>query len=152
VKTVEKAPQYEIMPDFGMEAFGINDAFQEAISGVASDTELAVEQKIRIMEVIVNEGTSEIYRDFIDFRQMAAQLEMFCNHDHDLDHLIRGNETLSDFMKSFKANDEHEHDNSLHNKEDEDEEYEVNPYSGKKKKRHKWLSLLLKWLNKRAPH
>ena len=145
MNTLEQAPRFEEMPDFGMESFGmteefdINAAFQEAIVGVASDTELALEEKVRRMEVIVSEGTSEVYRDFVDFRQMAAQIEMMCNHDHILSQSMQSNDTLSNFMDSHNADDGHNHKN--------DDEYEVDPKTGKKtkkkkKKRHGWSSTL----------
>lgn len=157
MNALEQAPRFEEMPDFGMEAFGmsedfdINAAFQEAIQGVVSDTELALEEKVRRMEVIVSEGTSEVYRDFVDFRQMAAQMEMMCNHDHALNQSMQGNDTLSSFMDSHKADDGHNHGEDLHgkHKHKEDDEYEIDPITGKKtnKKKKKpsgWLSILVK--------
>lgn len=156
MNALEQAPRFEEMPDFGMEAFGmsedfdINAAFQEAIAGVASDTELALEEKVRRMEVIVSEGTSEVYRDFVDFRSMAAQMEMMCNHDHALNQSMQGNDTLSGFMDSHKADDGHNHGDSLHGKHNhkkDDDEYEIDPKTGKKtkkKKRSGWFSMLIK--------
>ena len=152
MNTAEQAPLFEEMPDFGLEAFGmtedfdINAAFQDAIQGVVSDTELTLEEKVRRMEVIVSEGTSDAYRDFIDFRQMAAQMEMMCNHDHALNQSMLGSDTISGFMDSHK-NDGHDHGDSLHGKHNhkDDDEYEVDPKTGKKtkKKRRSWFNLLL---------
>jgi hypothetical protein len=155
VNTLEQAPRFEEMPDFGMEAFGmsedfdLNAAFQEAIQGVANDIELALEDKVRRMEVIVSEGTSEVYRDFVDFRQMAAQMEMMCNHDHAFSQSVHANDTLSSFMDSHKAVDGHDHGDSLHSKHNhkDDDEYETDPKTGKKtkkKKRFGWFSVMLK--------
>lgn len=156
MNTLEQAPRLEEMPDFGMEAFGmsegfdINAAFQEAMQGVASDTELALEEKVRRMEVIVSEGTSEVYRDFVDFRQMAAQMEMMCNHDHALNLSMQGNAMLSGFMDNHKADDDgHNHGDSLHGKHShkDDDEYEIGPKRGKKTKKKKhsgWFSRLVK--------
>jgi len=153
VNTLEQAPRSDEKPDFGMEAFGmsedfdINAAFQEAIQGVASDAELALEEKVRRMEVIVSEGTSEVYRDFVDFRQVAAQMEMMCNHDHAFNQSIQGNDTLSGFMDTHKADDGHNHGDSLHGKrnhKEDDDEYEVDPRTGKKtkkKKRRGWFGV-----------
>lgn len=155
MKTLEQEPRYEEMPDFGMEAFGmsedfdINAAFQEAITGVASDTELALEEKVRRMEIIVSEGTSEVYRDFVDFRQIAAQMEMMCNHDHALNQYMQGNDALSNFMNSHKADGEHNHDDNLHsnhNHKTDNDEYEIDPKTGKKikkKKRRGWLGVYI---------
>ena len=49
--------------DFGMD-FDINAAFQDAMQEVATSTELALEEKVRRMEVIVTEGSSEVYQVF----------------------------------------------------------------------------------------
>ncbi len=141
MNTLEQAPRFEEMPDFGLEAFGmsedfdINAAFQEAIQGVASDTELALEEKVRRMEVIVSEGTSEVYRDFVDFRQMAAQMEMMCSHDHAFNQSMQGNDTLSGFMDSHKADDGHGHGSDKTHNHKDDDEYEIDPKTGKKKKK-----------------
>lgn len=150
MNTLEQTPRFEEIPDFGMETFGmsedfdINAAFQEAIQGVASDSELALEEKVRRMEVIVSEGTSDVYRDFVDFRQMAAQMEMMCNHDHALNQSMQGSDTLLGFMDSHKADDGHNHGDSLNNKDNH--EYEIDPKTGKKtkkKKRTGWLRAYL---------
>lgn len=140
-------------PDFGMpeidfgslEAdFDINAAFQEAMSDVASNEEIALEEKVRRMEVIVSEGTSEVYKDFVDFRSMAAQMEMFCNHDHALNQATQGSKTLSSFMDGHKE-DGHGHDGTTHDKHDhkkDDDEYEIDPKTGKKKKKKRnWFGL-----------
>lgn len=142
----EQPPRSEEMSDFDMELdmgeFDINAAFQEAIAGVASDTELALDEKVRRMEVIVSEGKSEVYRDFVDFRQMAAQMEMMCNHNHAFSQSIQGNETLSGFMDLYQFDDEHDHDDDDEDNEDDDE-YVIDPKTGKKtKKRYNWFSLL----------
>ncbi len=146
---LEQAPHFEEVPDFGMEAFGMNEdfdinaAFQEAVQGVASDTELALEEKVRRMEVIIGEGTSEVYRDFVDFRQIAAQMEMMCAHDHSLEQSMKNNDALSGFMDTHKSDDEH---SSLHgkHKHKDDDEYETDPKTGrksKKKKRRSWFGI-----------
>ena len=151
MNTLEQAPRFEEMPDLDMEAFGmtqdfdINAAFQEAIQGLASDTELDLEEKVRRMEVIVSEGTSEVYRDFVDFRQMAAQMEMMCNHDHAFNQSMQGNDTLSAFMDSHKDDDGHNHGDSSEYKykhKKGNNEYAVDPKTGKKTKKKKKLSWL----------
>ena len=150
MNTLERNQRFSEMPDFGMEAsvygadFDINAAFQEAIEGIASDIELALEEKVRRMEVIVIEGTSEVYRDFVDFRQMAAQMEMMCSHDHAFNQSLQGSDTVSSFMDSHKAGDVHNHGKHDHK---DDDEYEIDPKTGKKtkkKKRSGWFSLVLK--------
>ena len=95
--------------DFGMD-FDINVAFQDAMQEVATSTELALEEKVRRMEVIVTEGSSEVYRDFVDFRQLAAQMELMCAHDHALSEQLEVNEPLSAFRKTHKEDGRsHEH-------------------------------------------
>lgn len=113
MSALEQAPRFEEVPDFGMGLdmgeFDINAAFQEAIQVVASDTELALEEKVRRMEVIISEGTSEVYRDFVSFGQMAAQMEMICNHDHELNQSMQGNDMHSSFLNSHRPDEGHGH-------------------------------------------
>ena len=153
MNVLEQAPQSDKTPDFGMEAFGmsedfdINAAFQEAIQGVVSDTELALEEKVRRMEIIVSEGTSEVYQGFINFRQIAAQMEMMCNDDHALNQFMQGNDTLSNFMDSHKADDGYGHGDNSQNEDNhkiENDEYEIDSKTGKKtkkKKRRGWFGV-----------
>lgn len=153
MNTLEQAPRSQQMPDFGMEAFGmtgefdINEAFQEAVHGVATDTELALEEKVRRMEVIISEGESDVYREFVDFRQMASQMEMMCNHDHAFAQSVEGSESLSSFLGEHKPGDEHGHAESSHkHAHHEDDEYDIDPKTGKKtkkKRRSGWFLLLL---------
>jgi hypothetical protein len=101
---------------------------------VASDVELALDEKVRRMETIVSTGASETYRNFIDFRQMAAQIEMMCNHDHELSSSMQGNAALSSFMESFTHSNGHDHD----------DEHEIDPRTGKKrskKKKRSWFGV-----------
>lgn len=139
-------------PDFGFEnmagEFDINAAFQEAIQGVATDKELALEEKVRRMETIVTTGSSEVYRDFVDFRSMAAQMEMMCNHDHALNQSMQGSDTLSSFMDSHNSDDGHNHADGSHDKHShkDNDEYETDPKTGKKtkkKKRRGWFGVYI---------
>lgn len=148
MNSLEQAPRFEEVPDFGMEldmgGFDINAAFQEAIQGIASDTELALEERVHRMEVILSEGESEMYRDFVDFRQIAAQMEMMCSHDHALNQSMESSDILSGFMDRHKANDGHDHGSDNH-KDDSDDE--IDPKTGKKtkkKRRSGWLVALLR--------
>jgi hypothetical protein len=100
-------------PEFDFGDFDLDAAFQEAVHGVASDAELALEEKIRRMETIITEGTSDLYRDFVDLRQMAAQLELFCAHDHALGESMQTNETISTFMNTHR-DDDHDHGDQAH--------------------------------------
>ncbi len=136
--------QFEEVPDFGIDLgmgeFNINAAFQEAITGVVSDTELILEEKIRRMEAIVSEGTSEIYRDFVDFRQMAAQIKMICSHDHLLYQSVQGNYSLSGFIESYEIDSKHHHSDGPYHKhehqdDDDSTEDEDDSKISKKKKR-----------------
>lgn len=106
MKGLESAPLVEGGSEFDLPAgdsFDVNAAFQQAIQGVASSEELALDEKVRRMETIVAEGASELYREFVDFRAMAAQMEMLCRHDHTLNESIQSSEALSGFMNSYKS-------------------------------------------------
>lgn len=134
MNTLEQAPDFSI--DLGMEDFDLNMAFQDAMTSVATSNELALDDKIRRMEVIISEGTSDVYRDFVDLRMIAAQMEMFCNHDHALNHAMEANGLLSSFMGEHK-----EHGNHSHTHEDklkDNDETEIDPKTGKKKKKKRW--------------
>lgn len=130
-------------PDFGLELemdgeFDIDAAFQEAIHGVASDKELEIEVKVQRMEHIVSTGTSELYRDFVDFRQMAAQMEVACMHDHSLNQAVGKSDTLTSFMYGNQSEDGHDHADD--SREDDDEE--IDPKTGKKKKKKRgWFGV-----------
>lgn len=134
----ERASYYDGSdPSFEMGGFDVNLAFQEAAYGVVSDAELALEEKIRRMENIVREGSSAAYREFVDFRSLAAQIELLCTHQHELQQALHASEVLSTFMDNHT--DEHDHAY--------DSDYEVDPKTGKrtkKKKRYGWFSALVK--------
>lgn len=150
MNTLEQVLPLDSAPDFGMELdlglgdFDINAAFQEAMYGVATDAELALEEKVRRMEVIVSEGTSELYRDFVDFTEMAAQMEWICNEDHELHHSMQGSDMLADFMDRNKTDEVHDR-GGKHTRHDD--EYEVDPKTGKKTKKKKrrrgWFGIYL---------
>lgn len=119
--------------DFGLNFdFDISAAFEGATHDVASDTELALDEKVRRMEVIVTEASSETYREYVDFRRMAADIEMFCQHNHELSQAAGQSETLTGFFDQFGSDHDHDH-------HDGDE---VDPATGKKKKKKKTPSFL----------
>ena len=126
-------PEFEpLMFDFGMEGFDVNSAFQQAMSGVITDEELELNDKVSIMEKMITEGSSEAYRNFVDFRSLAGQMEMMCNHDHMFGEAARSNGLLSKFMDSHSDDDGHNHDKKQTSSEDE---YDIDPKTGKKKKK-----------------
>lgn len=131
--------------DFGMEGFDINEMFQEALSGVATDEELALDEKVLRMEMIVSEGTSEVYREFVDFRQLASQMEMMCAHDHALGQSIQGSDTLGSFMGAFAQDDSHDHSPGHTHKNGNEESAKSTKKKTKKKKpqSRSWLQSLL---------
>lgn len=88
---------------FEIEGFDINQAFQVAFSGVISDEELALQDKVLRMEFILAEASNELYHEFIDFRTMAEQVEFFCNHNHDAEQLVHDSEDLSSLIDIFKG-------------------------------------------------
>lgn len=115
--------------------FDINAAFQEAIEGAATDEELKLEEKVAHMEQIINEGSGELYRDFIDFRMMAAQIEAFCNHDHALSQSLQNSEVLSGFMSSHSRGEGHGHSQHPHDRHKSEDNSETDSKTGKKKKK-----------------
>lgn len=138
--------QFEQAPNSSMETFDfkaleidfdINAAFQEAMFGVATDQELVLEEKVRRMEVIVTESSSQAYRDFVDFRSIAAQMEMFCNHDHALSQAAQNNVVLSSFTDGYKLDNEHSHGTRYDKKTGKNNK--IDPKTGKKKKKRSWF-------------
>lgn len=145
MNTLEREPRFDEMSglklelDLGMDGFDINAAFQGAIANVASDQQLALDEKVRRMEVIVSEGTSEVYRDFVDFRTMAAYMAMMCNHDHAFNQSLQGSRALSSFMDNHKVGDGLDHANdSLHSHNDDEIDTKTNK---KKKKKRGWFGV-----------
>jgi hypothetical protein len=122
--------------DFGMEDFDINEMFQSALSGVTTDEELALDEKVRRMEVIVSEGTSDVYREFVDFRQMVSQMEMMCAHDHMFDQSVRGSDVLGSLLDTFAEDDGHGH-NSIHSHSHGEDDDAASTKKGKKKTKKK---------------
>jgi len=144
--TGERAPQLGETTDFSMDwlvDFDINAAFQEAVYGIAQDTELALEEKVRRMEGIVTQGASELYRDFIDFRGMAAQMEIICSHDHTMSQSLQASEILSGFMAAHTADDGHDHSPSEQSQNEDDDDEDPRTRRKKKRKRASWLTTLV---------
>lgn len=106
----EQSPTAEFFDQFGMEDFDINAAFQGAVADVVTNQELALDEKVRRMESIVAEGSSELYRDFVDFSQLAQQMEMLCAHDHDLQSAFESSSSLSSLMNRNEQKHGHDHD------------------------------------------
>lgn len=82
-----------------LDGMDINQAFHEAAHGVITDQEIALNEKVARVENILEEASSDFYREFVDLRSMAAQIEMFCNQDHGLENALSASETVSNFMK-----------------------------------------------------
>ena len=143
----EKQPKIPVEENamFGMELeFDLNAAFQGAISGVASDAELALDEKVRRMEVIINEGNSDTYRDFVDFRQIASQMQMICSHDHALGQMMNANDSLSSILGKHDDNDGHNHTSHSHDEDDDDDDDSDKKKKSKSSKRRGWLSFFSK--------
>jgi len=120
---------------FEIEGFDINAAFQMALSEVAASEELELTEKVQRMEMIVNEGNSDSYRNFVDFQTMAAQIEMFCSHDHMLNEAMQ----TSDFMNDFRGSQKHGEGDDHHDHKDDDNE-DDDLKSTKKKKKRNWFT------------
>ena len=145
---LEKRPEASVEENaiFGMEFdFDLNAAFQGAISGVASDADLALDEKVRRMEVIINEGNSDTYRDFVDFRQIASQMQMICSHDHALGQMMNANDSLSSILGKHDDNDGHNHSSHTHHEEEDDDDDDSDKKKkSKSSKRRGWLSFFSK--------
>jgi len=128
------------IPEFQMEGFDIDAAFQGAIADVASNEELELNEKITRMENIISESSSEVYRDFVDFHSMAAQMEVMCNHNHVLNSAMESSDTLSSFRTSFADSAEHNHKHESSNDKVAKEKSKTK--KKKKKMRRGWLALL----------
>ncbi len=156
-RQINNQSSFEQEPDFGMEldfgdtGFDINSAFQEAVQGIASDEELALDEKIRRMENIVFEGSSEIYRDFIDFRQMAEQMQMICNHDHSFNESMQQSSTLSSFLDQYKDQDQQSEGSRFSfldsRSGDEDKQESRSLFTSKKDKKKKKKKKPTSWLD-----
>ena len=143
----EKQPKVPVEENamFGMELdFDLNAAFQGAISGVASDADLALDEKIRRMESIINEGTSETYRDFVDFRQIASQMQMICSHDHALGQMMKSNDSLSSILGKHDDNDGHNHSSHSHDEDDDEDDDSDKKKKSKSLKKRGWFSYFAK--------
>ena len=123
--------------DFG--DFDINAAFQEAMFGVATDAELALDEKVRRMELIVDQGTSDLYREFIDFRQLAAQVELACSHDHALGQSLQASGLLAGLMGAQEQGHDHGGLPGLGSHDGHEHDDETPAAGKKKKKRRSWF-------------
>jgi len=119
-----------------MDGIDMNQAFHEAAYGVMTDEELALDEKVSRMEAIVQEASSEFYREFVDLRSMAAQIEMFCNHDHSMQEIFSQSESIGVFMDRHT---DHGHDHT-HEGPGRKAEEEKNKKAKKKNKKIKKLS------------
>lgn len=147
----QSALLHEDRINFGMEGFDFDAAFQGAISDVATNEELALDEKVQRMEVIIQEASSELYTGFVDFTNMAAQMEMMCSHDHGLREAIEANETLSGFLDTHKTNNEHTHD-PADTRSHVNKDKEVDPRTGKKRKKKKAQGFLESLFKKYRNH
>jgi hypothetical protein len=67
-----------LSPEMG---FDVQAAFESAASDVLNDDLLELEEKIARTEFILQEASSEIYRELVDLSTLAEQI-MGCTHDH----------------------------------------------------------------------
>lgn len=97
-----------MLPDFGMENFDVDAAFQGAIADVVTDTELLLNEKVLRIERVIEDANSDFYQGFVDLRNMAARIEMFCNHDHTLQSALESSESVSNFLNEHTPAHEEE--------------------------------------------
>lgn len=137
----------EYMPLDALDGFDINAAFQGALYDIASDAELELTEKVRRMETVIQQGISAVYRDFIDFRAMATQIELACSHDHMLPETALGGTMIDGFLNIYASNDGHEHhDHDLD--DDSDDEETVKKPDRKAKRQATFADWLLKHMAK----
>jgi hypothetical protein len=125
--------------EFEFAGFDADEAFQGALLDVMSDEALALNEKVRRTEFILEEASSPAYRDFVDFRSMAAQIEDCSQHNHSLNQALRANESVSSFMDAHDHRDEstsHNHSSSNKSENNKDEKNKK-----KKKKFRGWFRL-----------
>lgn len=128
--------ELEIFDSLQIGDFDFNAAFNDAIAGVITDEELELAAKITHIELIISQGTSPEYKEFLDFRFMAQSLALQCAHDHALQYALEQNESISSFMREHNS-DGHDHD---HHEHGSDEELDTD--KSKKKKKIVWTNLL----------
>lgn len=140
MNSLEQAPSFEQYEPpinmFDLEGvFDIAAAYAGAISDVATNEELKLNEKIQRIEAIALDASSQFHQDFMTFRSVAgviaAEVAMQCTHNHSLQQEVQDNDLLSDFMGEHKPKDGHNH------AKDEDDDDEIDPKTGKKKKRCK---------------
>jgi|GEM_PF-6262811 len=111
------SPEYMSSPGAiseSLDSFNLNAAFQSALADIVEDEALMLEQKVQRIEAVITESASDLYREFVDFRALAAQVELFCTHDHGLRQAVTSSEVLSGFLGGHADHDEHEHDHVNH--------------------------------------
>ena len=60
-------------------------------------------------ETMFDMGTGQQFEDFMDFALMAQQIQLICDHDHDLANQLLSNDTIKGFMDEH-SDDHHDHD------------------------------------------
>lgn len=122
-------------------SFDINTAFQEAAASVLSDEAIALEERVSRIQTILTEAKSDTYEAFVDFRMLAAQVEMFCSHDHAFRESFSQNSPESTSLYRHDPHEDHHHSHKLdHTKaKHEEDKGESKKKKDKKKKRKSWF-------------
>lgn len=123
-------------------SFDINAAFQEAAADVLSDEALELEERVSRVQTILSEAQSDTYEAFVDFRMLATQVEMFCNHDHAFRESFSQNSPKETFSHQLDAHRDHHHDHALESKgikKQNDKKESKKKEDRKKKKRKSWF-------------
>lgn len=158
IESIEYLPYSESNPatsklDFGMCGFDIASAFKGAVDDIAKNKQLELDEQVRRIENMLMEGSSDQYRDFVDFRTLASQIRMACNHNHALMQMMQGSERISDFMGNHGVDVGHGHNDGHFSKLGQGNSGEfVDPITRKKAKRKQrhggWLVSLLTMFTK----
>lgn len=75
---------------------------------------------------------------YAEVEMIAARMHTLCGEDHMLEQTMQNNETFSDYFKLF---DHHEDGNHAEHDHKDEEESEIDPKTGKKKKKNKYRRL-----------
>ncbi len=123
-------------------SFDINAAFQEAAASVLSDEAIALEERVSRVQTILSEAKSEVYEAFVDFRMLAAQVEMFCNHDHAFRESFSQNSIEDASFYRFDSHKDHRHDHVVESRKTQkrkEKEESKKKKDSKKKKCKSWF-------------
>ena len=108
-ETVHAQPDIESFELDDLEGFDIAGAVMGAMHDTLSDEAIALNEKVVRFEQQLEQATSVFALGFRELQEMAAMVELFCAHDHELGDALTSSETVSSFLTTFTSEDEHDH-------------------------------------------